>query len=172
MTSMARQRNMAQNKEQIKSPEKQLSNKEIAYLSEFKTLVIRMLTEMVECGCKLDEKMKAMLSEIKENIQGTNSDRKETGTQINGVDQKEERNIQPEKNEETTIQKNEERLRNFQDILKRSHIRIIGMPEGEEEEQETENLFEKIMKDNFLNVAKEIDFQEVQEALRSKKSRT
>ena len=46
------------------------------------------------------------------------------------------------------------------------------MPEGEEEEQETENLFEKIMKDNFLNVAKEIDFQEVQEALRSKKSRT
>ena len=43
------------------------------------------------------------------------------------------------------------------------------MPEGEEEEQETENLFEKIMKDNFLNVAKEIDFQEVQEALRSKK---
>ena len=56
--------------------------------------------------------------------------------------------------------------------VKCSNIRIIGMPEGEEEEQETENLFEKIMKDNFLNVAKEIDFQEVQEALRSKKSRT
>ena len=46
-----------------------------------------------------------MLSEMKENVQGTNSDRKETGTQINGVDQKEERNIQPEKNEETRIQK-------------------------------------------------------------------
>ena len=45
---------------------------------------------MVEFGCKLDEKMKAMLSEIKENVQGTNSDGKETGTQINGVDQKEE----------------------------------------------------------------------------------
>ena len=40
--------------------------------------------------------MKAMKSEIKENIQGTNSDRKEIETQINGVDQKEERNIQPE----------------------------------------------------------------------------
>ena len=38
------------------------------------------------------------------------------------------------------------------------------MPEGEEEEQEIENLFEKIMKDNFPNLAKEIDFQEVQEA--------
>ena len=64
-----------------------------------------MLTELVEYGSKLDEKMKAMLSEIKEKVRGTNSDRKETGTQINGVDQKEERNIQPEKNEETRIQK-------------------------------------------------------------------
>ena len=45
------------------------------------------------------------------------SDRKETGTQINGVDQKEDRNIQPEKNEETRTQKNEEKLRNLQDIL-------------------------------------------------------
>ena len=60
---------------------------------------------MVEFGHKLDAKMKAMLREIKENIQGTNSDGKETGTQINGVDQKEEGNIQPEKNEETRIQK-------------------------------------------------------------------
>ena len=64
------------------------------------------------------KKMKAMLRETKENVQGTNSDGKETGTQINGVDQKEERNIQPQKNEETRIQKNEERLRNLQDIFK------------------------------------------------------
>ena len=63
-----------------------------------------------------------MLSEIKENVQGTNNDGKETGTQINGVDQTEERNIQPEKNEETRTQKNEERLRNLQEILKRSNI--------------------------------------------------
>ena len=40
------------------------------------------------------------------------------------------------------------------------------MPEGEEEEQEIENLFENIMKENFPNLAKEIDFQEVQEAQR------
>ena len=87
-------------KEQIKAPEKiQLSDAEIANLSDaqFKTLVIRMLTELVEFGHKLDEKMKAMLSEIKENAQGTSSDGKETGTQINCVGQKEERNIQPEK---------------------------------------------------------------------------
>ena len=79
--------------EHNKAPEKiQLSNEEIANLSDaqFKTLVIRKLTELVEFGHKLDEKMKAMLRETKENIQGTNSDRKETGTQINGMDQKEE----------------------------------------------------------------------------------
>ena len=73
-------------KEQIKTPERELSNEEIANLShaELKTLVIRKLTVLVEFGHKLDEKMKAMLSEIKENVQGTNSDGKETGTQING----------------------------------------------------------------------------------------
>ena len=95
-------------KEHIKAPEKiQLSNEEIANLadSQFKTLVIRMITELVEFGSKLDEKMKAMLRETKENVQGTNSDGKETGTQNSGVDQEEERPIQPEKNEETRIQK-------------------------------------------------------------------
>ena len=107
-----------------------------------------------------------MLRETKENVQGADSEAKETGTQINGVDQKEERNIQPEKNEETRIRKNEERLRNLQDALKLSNIRIIGVPEGEEEEQKSENLFEQIMKENFPNLAKEIDFQEVQEAQR------
>ena len=53
------------------------------------------------------KKMKAMLRETKENVQGTNSEGKETTTQINSVYEKEERNIQPEQNEETRIQKNE-----------------------------------------------------------------
>ena len=95
-------------KEQIKAPEIiQLSKEEIANLSDeqFKTLVIRKLTKLVDFGHKLDEKMKAMLRETKENVQGASSDGKETGTQINGVDQKEETNIQPEKNEATRIQK-------------------------------------------------------------------
>ena len=89
---------MAQMKEQIKTPEKELSNKEIANLSEteFKTLVIRMLTEMVGYGHKMEEKVKAMQSEIKKNIQGTNSEGKETGTPVNDLEQKEEINIQPQ----------------------------------------------------------------------------
>ena len=101
---------MAQMKEQIKAPEIiQLSNEEIASLSDaqFKTVVIKMLTEMVEYGHKIEEKVKAMQSEIKKNAQGTNSEGKKTGTQINDLEQKEEINIQPEQNEETRIQKNE-----------------------------------------------------------------
>ena len=50
--------------------------------------------------------------------------------------------------------------------MKCSNIRIIGVPEGEEEEQKIENLFEQIMKENFPNLAKKIEFQEVQEAQR------
>ena len=107
--------------------------------------------------------MKYTQNKIKQNIQGTNSDRKETRTQINDLEQKEEINIQPEQNEETRIQKSEERLTNIWDNLKHSNIQIIGVPEGEEQEQEMENLFEQIMKENFPNLAKEIDFQEVQE---------
>ena len=112
-------------KEQIKAPEKiQLSSEEIVNLSDaqFKTLVIRMLTELVEYGHKIEEKVKAMKIEIKENVQGTNRDGKKTWTQINGLDQKEEINIQPEQNEETRIPKNEKRLRNLRDNFKCSSI--------------------------------------------------
>ena len=90
-------------KEQIQAPKIELSNEEIANLSdaEFKTVVIRMLTEMVEYGHKIEEKVKAMKSEIK----GTYSEGKETRTQINGLEQKEEINIQPEQNEEQEFTK-------------------------------------------------------------------
>ena len=111
-------------KEKIKTPEKELSNEEITNLSDahFKTLVIRMLTEMVEYGCKIEEKVNATQSEIKENVQGTNSEGKETGTQINGLKQKEEINIQSEQNEETRIQTHKERLRNLWENFKHSNI--------------------------------------------------
>ena len=78
-------------KKEIKTPEKELCNEEIVNLSdaEFKTLVIRMLTEVVDFGCKIQQKVKAMQSEIKQNIQGINSEGKETRTQINDLEQKE-----------------------------------------------------------------------------------
>ena len=85
---------MAQMKEDIKAPEKiQLSKEEIAKLpdAQFKTVVIRRLTELVDYGHKIEENVKAMKSEIK----GTNSERKETRTQIHGLEQKEKISIQP-----------------------------------------------------------------------------
>ena len=89
--------------EHFKAPEIiQLSSEQVANLSDaqFKMLVIRTLRELVEF-LKTRWKNEGYAQwETKENVQGTNSDAKETGTQINGVDQKEERNIQPEKNEE------------------------------------------------------------------------
>ena len=85
-------------KEHIKTLEKELSNEEIDNQSdaEFKTLVIRLLTEMIE----FSHEMKAKQRGKKENIQGTNSEGKETRTHINDMEQKEEINIQPEQNEE------------------------------------------------------------------------
>ena len=79
-------------KEKIKTPEEELSNEEVDNLSDadFKTLVIRILTEMVEYDHKIEEKVKAIQSEIRENTQGTNGEGKETGTQINDLKQKEE----------------------------------------------------------------------------------
>ena len=87
----------------MKVPEKiQLSDEEIANMSDAQ-FKIRMLTEQVEYGHKIEEKVKAMKSEINENVQGANSDGKETRTQINSLDQKEEINIKPEQNEEMRI---------------------------------------------------------------------
>ena len=78
-------------KEQTKTPKTELRDEEIVKLAgaEFKILVIRMLTEMAENDCKIEEKVKAMQSETKENVQGTHSDGKETGTQIKALEQKE-----------------------------------------------------------------------------------
>ena len=66
-----------------------------------------MLTDLTELGRKMKKQIKDTQSEIKQNIQGTNSDRKETRNQSNGLEQKKETNIHLEEKEETRIQKNE-----------------------------------------------------------------
>ena len=112
-------------KEHIKAREKiELSNEETANLSdaEFKIPVIRMLTEMVKYGHKTQGKGKAIKTEIKEIVQGTSSEGRETRIQINGLEQKEEINSQPEHNKETIIQKYKEMLWNLLDNFKYSNI--------------------------------------------------
>ena len=96
----------------------------------------------------------------------------EAKNEISDLEHKEEKNTQSEQKEEKRIQKNpkkptktknENRLRSLWDNFKCTNIQIIEVPEGEEKKQEIENLFEKIMKENFLNLVKEIDIQ-VQES--------
>ena len=81
---------------------------------------------MVEYGRKIEEKVKAMQSVIRKSIQETDSEGKETRTQINDLEQREEINIQPEQNEETIIQNNEETLRNLWDSFKHPNIQVRG----------------------------------------------
>ena len=90
-----------------KTSERELSNEEIVNLSdgEFIALVIRMITDLIELGQKMKKQMNDTQSEIKQNIQVANSDRKKTRAQTNYLEQKEEINIQPEQNRETRIQK-------------------------------------------------------------------
>ena len=149
---------MAQMEEQNKTPEKEQNELEIQNLSDarFKTLVIRIIDSIK----KTQAEMKVTLSEIKKNLQRTNMKL----NQINDLEHKEEESTQLEQQEEKRIfLKNEDKLRSLWDIFKCTNIWIIGVSEGEEEEQEIENLFEKIMKENFPNLVNEIDIQ-VQEA--------
>ena len=79
------------------------------------------------------------------------------------MEHKEAKSNQSKQQKEKRIRQNEDSVSNLWDNLKRSNIHIIGVPEGEEKEQEIGNLFEKIMKDKFPNLVKEIDMQ-IQEA--------
>ena len=85
---MRRQRNMAQVKEQNKTPEKELNKLEISNITdtEFKTLVIRMLKELMgyfNSIKKTQAEMKVTLSEIRKNLQGANHGVDEAKNQIN-----------------------------------------------------------------------------------------
>ena len=85
-----------------------------------------MLTELIELG----QKMKDTQNEKEQNIQGTNSDRKKTRTQSNDLEQKEKINIQPKQNEETRLQKSEEREREehrYEKTATRKYLSIITL---------------------------------------------
>ena len=149
-------------KEQIKTPEKELKKMQISNLSdaEFETLVIRMLKELSEDLSsinKIHSETKYSLTEIKNNFQGENSRVDEAETQINDLEHKEAKNNQSEQEEEKGIQKSKGSISCLWDNFKCTNIRIRGVMEGEEKEQEIENLIEKIMKENFHNLVKETD---------------
>ena len=107
--------------------------------------------------------MKDTQIEIKNNLQRNNSRADEARNKINDLEYKEAKNNQSEQQEKKRIQKNKDSVSSLWDNFKCSNIPITGEPEGDEKEQESVHLFEKIMKENFPNLVKEIDVQ-VQQA--------
>ena len=144
---------MAQMKEQTKPPEKELNEIEISNLSdaEFKTLVIRMLKEISEdfnSIKKIQTETKDTLIEMKNNLQGNNSAVNKAKNQINDLEHQEAKTNQLNNKKKKEYKTTEYSVSSLWDTFKHSNIHIIGVPEGEEKEQEMANLFEKIMKEN------------------------
>ena len=103
-----------------------------------------------------------------ENLQGLNSGGDEAKIQINDLENKEEKqhSIRRVRRKKESPQ-NGGNVSSLWDNFQRSNICVIGMLEGKEKEQGIGNLFEKIMKENFPDLVKEIDmqFQEAQRIL-------
>ena len=96
--------------------------------------------------------MKNTISELKNTIEGMKSRLDETEDWISDPEDKVEKYSQKKQEKEKRLRKNEEGLRKMQDNMKHKNIHIIGILEGEEEEQGIENLFEKVMMENFPNL--------------------
>ena len=109
----------------------------------------------IETINKGQEEMKNTISELKNTVEGIKSRLDEAEDRISKLEDKGEKNTQKEQEKEKRLRKNEEGLRKMQDNMKRNNIRIIGIPAGEEEEQGLENLFEKVMMENFPNLMRE-----------------
>ena len=109
----------------------------------------------IETINKGQEEMKNTISELKNTVEGIKSRLDEAEDQISELEDKVEENTQKEQEKEKRLRKNEEGLREMQHNVKCNNIRIIGIREGEEEEQGLENLFEKVMMENFPNLMRE-----------------
>ena len=99
--------------------------------------------------------MKNTISELKNTIEEIKSRLDEAQDRISKLEDKVEKNTKKEQEKKKRLRKNEEGIKEMQDNMKHNNIRIIGIPEGEEEEQGIENLFEKVMMENFPNLMRE-----------------
>ena len=109
----------------------------------------------IETINKSQEEMKNTISELKNPVEGMKIRLDEAEDRISELEDKVEKNTQKEQEEEKRLRKNEEVIREMQDNMKCNSIRIIGLPEGEEEEQGIKTLFEKVMMENFPNLMRE-----------------
>ena len=95
--------------------------------------------------------MNDTLIKIKNNLQGNNSRVDETENHISDLEHKEAKTTNQNSKKKNESPPNEDGINTFWDNFKCSSIHIIGVPEGKEKDQEIGNLFEKIMKNIFLN---------------------
>ena len=106
----------------------------------------------IETINKGQEEMKNTISELKNTVEGIKSRLDDVEDWISELEDKVEKNTQNEQEKEKSLRKTEEELSEIQDNMKRNNIHIIGIPEGEEEEQGIENLFQKVIMENFPNL--------------------
>ena len=178
---MGRQRNNPPKKGKEDTSERMLNEIEASQLSDtdFKAMVIRKLNELTEnyqnlqgnyteltenyinmkkeIEIKDQEEMKNTISELKNTVEGNKSRLDEAEDRISELEDKvgKKKPIQNEHEKEKRFRKNEEELREMQDIIKHNNICVIGIPEREEEEQGIENVLEKVMMENFPNLMRE-----------------
>ena len=100
--------------------------------------------------------MKDTLTKMKNNLQGINSRVDKAENQIVIWNIRKQKTPHQNSKKKKIIQRNDDSVRSLWDNFKHTNIHIMGLPEGEEKEQEIENLFEKITTENFPNLVKEI----------------
>ena len=103
--------------------------------------------------------------EIKSSLVAANSRMQEAEEWISEVEDRLVEITDAEQKREKRLKTNEESLRELWDNVKRTNIHIIGVPEGEEREKGTENIFQEITAKNFPNIGKE-PLTQIQEAQR------
>ena len=106
----------------------------------------------IETITRGQKEMNNTISELKNTVEGMKSRLDETEDQISELENK-EKNSQKDQEKEKRLKNNEEVLRELQGNMKHNNIRIVGIPEGEKKGME--NLFEKVMMENFPNLMSE-----------------
>ena len=176
---MRRQRNTQQMKWQGKNPPDIKNEEEIGSLPEKEFRIIRVkviqnrgnrMEKIQETFNKNLEELKSKqtemnntINEIKNSLEGINSRITEAEERISDLEDKVVEITTTEQNKEKRMKRTEDSLRDLWDNIKRTNIRIIGVPEEEEKKKGTEKIFEEIIVENFPNVGKE-KVNQVQEA--------
>ena len=109
--------------------------------------------------------MQNTTTEIKNSLEAANSRKQEAEERISEVEDRRVEIMGAEQKREKRLKRNEESLRELWDNVKCTNIRIVGVPEGEEREKETEKIFQEIIAKNVPNMGKET-LTQIQEAQR------